>query len=208
MAIKDDGTDGEAYLLERELTVVGRTSGHLVFEDDTFLADRHAELIYQADKLSIRPLESTNGVFVRITEDEEIQSGDYLRVGQELLRFDLLDELVREPSTTGGLALLSSRAAPEAWARLVQVVQEGTFADSYILDMDDVYLGRDRGHIKFPEDGFVSGSHAVIARRRGRVFLRDLNSSNGTYLRLRSSRSLVEGDVVLVGQQLFRIEPT
>jgi len=33
----------------------------------------------------------------------------------------------------------------------------------------------------------------------------DVGSSNGTYLRLRGDRALKLGDLLLIGQQLFRI---
>ena len=72
---------------------------------------------------------------------------------------------------------------------------------------DDIYLGRDRGQITFPKDGYVSGCHAVVARRDGRVFLKDLGSSNGTYVRLKEEVALNDGDHLLIGQQLLRVEP-
>ena len=38
----------------------------------------------------VRDLDSLNGVFVRMTEEEELGPGQILRIGQELLRFDLI----------------------------------------------------------------------------------------------------------------------
>ena len=38
------------------------------------------------------------------------------------------------------------------------------------------------------------------------VHLLDVGSSNGTYLRLRAPRSLRNGDFLLLGQQLFRVQ--
>ena len=35
-------------------------------------------------------------------------------------------------------------------------------------------LGRERGEINFPDDGYVSGLHARVTLRDGRVFLADL----------------------------------
>ena len=65
-------------------------------------------------------------------------------------------------------------------------------------------LGRERGDILFPEDGYVSGTHARIALNDGQVFLSDLGSSNGTFLRVRHERTVPTGSFVLMGQQLFR----
>jgi pSer/pThr/pTyr-binding forkhead associated (FHA) protein len=67
-----------------------------------------------------------------------------------------------------------------------------------------VGLGRERGDIMFPEDGYVSGQHAQLALRDGQVYLSDLGSSNGTFFRIRETRALPAGGLILMGQQLFR----
>ncbi len=67
-------------------------------------------------------------------------------------------------------------------------------------------LGRERGDILFPEDGYVSGTHARISYRDGRFYLADLGSSNGTFLRVRGERTLKSGQFLLMGQQLFRLQ--
>ena len=67
-------------------------------------------------------------------------------------------------------------------------------------------LGRERGDILFPEDGYVSGTHARISLSDGQVILSDLGSSNGTFLRLRHERTIPNGSFILMGQQLFRVE--
>jgi predicted component of type VI protein secretion system len=59
----------------------------------------------------------------------------------------------------------------------------------------------------FSEDGYVSGLHCRIAKGPdGRVYLTDVGSSNGTFVRLNSERSIGAGDVLLMGQQLFRVD--
>jgi pSer/pThr/pTyr-binding forkhead associated (FHA) protein len=67
-------------------------------------------------------------------------------------------------------------------------------------------MGRERGDILFPEDGYVSGTHARITLRDGRVYLADVGSSNGTFLRVRGERAVSSGGFILMGQQLFRAE--
>ena len=42
--------------------------------------------------------------------------------------------------------------------------------------------------------------------RDGRFFLQDTGSTNGTYLRVKAEAILSQGDLVLLGQQLFRID--
>ena len=39
----------------------------------------------------------------------------------------------------------------------------------------------------------------------GQVFLTDLGSSNGSFVRLMAETEVINGDVLLMGQQLFRV---
>ena len=74
------------------------------------------------------------------------------------------------------------------------------------LEGENVFIGRERGHIVFPEDGYVSGSHAVLFRQDGELMLKDLDSSNGTYVRTHRGQLSGATPFVLIGAQLFRIE--
>ncbi|MBN2359862.1 MAG: FHA domain-containing protein, partial [Deltaproteobacteria bacterium] len=55
-------------------------------------------------------------------------------------------------------------------------------------------------------DGFISANHCALAFADGRVLLRDLGSSNGTYVRIRGERELRDDDFVLIGNQMLRVE--
>ena len=76
---------------------------------------------------------------------------------------------------------------------------------SFAFSEDEVNIGREIGDIVFRDDGFVSGRHARLYKADNRVILKDLGSSNGTYVRIRGERALQEGDLILMGQQLFRL---
>jgi pSer/pThr/pTyr-binding forkhead associated (FHA) protein len=86
------------------------------------------------------------------------------------------------------------------------VVGRDVDGSAFPLFGDAIVLGRERGDVLFPEDGYVSGSHARIAINDSQVFLSDMGSSNGTFLRIRSERLVPHGSFVLMGQQLFRVE--
>ncbi len=94
---------------------------------------------------------------------------------------------------------------PGYWGRLALIVGRDQDGSAFPLFGDSVTLGRERGDILFPEDGYVSGQHARVELRDGRVFLRDLDSSNGTFVRVRGERAVKPGAAILMGQQLFRI---
>ena len=198
--IRPDGTEGGVYVLQQGETLVGRGQGPL-FDADPYLSPRHCEFTLNQQGLQVRDLHSLNGVFVKLTQEEQLQSGDTFRIGQELLRFDVINPPV---PLEDGTEILGT-PNPGYWGRLSVIVGRDMDGPAFPLFDETVVLGRERGDILFPEDGYVSGTHAQIALRDGRVFLIDLGSSNGTFLRVRESRKIASGSLLLLGQQLFRV---
>jgi pSer/pThr/pTyr-binding forkhead associated (FHA) protein len=94
-------------------------------------------------------------------------------------------------------------------ARLSLWTTEGVPRDVYTIHRQETILGREVGDIVFPEDAFMSRRHAaVICDLHTRHFtLRDLDSSNGTFLRFRGEREVRFGDRFRIGQHLFRFDP-
>jgi transcriptional regulator with AAA-type ATPase domain len=75
---------GRMTTFERETTVLGRGPGCDLELPGEQMSRQHAAVIRSGDRLSIRDVESTNGVFLngaRVTE-AEIKTGDVLRVGE------------------------------------------------------------------------------------------------------------------------------
>jgi pSer/pThr/pTyr-binding forkhead associated (FHA) protein len=99
-------------------------------------------------------------------------------------------------------------AAPagDAPACLVVIAQDGTPGAEYALDGVQIDIGREEGAIVLPQDPYVSPRHARLTRRAGRFFLRDLESVNGVYVRLRAPERLKHGDLVLIGLEVLRFE--
>jgi hypothetical protein len=140
-------------------------------------------------------------VFVKLSDEEELVDGDVFRIGQELLRFD---EIAPPVPLDDGTDVMGS-PNPGYWGRLALIVGRDQDGSAFPLFGESVTLGRERGDILFPEDGYVSGQHARVELRDGRVYLADLNSSNGTFVRVRGERVVKTGGAILMGQQLFRI---
>jgi len=198
--IRPDGTEGGVFPLHEGENLVGRGHGP-IFDADPYLSPRHAELALTANGLEVRDLHSLNGVFVRITEEEAIESGDSFRIGQELLRFDTINP----PAPLEDGTEIIGTPNPGYWGRLAVVVGRDLDGPAFPLFDETANIGRERGNILFPEDGYVSGAHCQLVSRDGGVYLRDLGSSNGTFLRIRESRAVPSGSLMLMGQQLFRI---
>jgi pSer/pThr/pTyr-binding forkhead associated (FHA) protein len=199
--IRPDGSEGGVHPLHDGENLVGRGQGSL-FEGDLYLSPRHAEFVLAGDGLAVRDLRSLNGVFVKIETEELLESGDVVRVGQELLRF----EIISPPAALEDGTEVAGTPNPGFWGRLSVIVGRDVDGSAFPLFGDAIVMGRERGDILFPEDGYVSGTHARISLRDGRVYLADAGSSNGTFLRVRGERKLPTGAFILMGQQLFRTE--
>jgi pSer/pThr/pTyr-binding forkhead associated (FHA) protein len=198
--IRPDGTEGGVHPLVDGENVIGRGHGPL-FEADGYLSPRHAEIVLNAAGVVVRDTGSLNGIYVKLSSEEELFDHDIFRIGQELLRFD---EIAAPMPLEDGTDVMGS-PNPGYWGRLALIVGRDQDGSAFPLFGDSVTLGRERGDILFPEDGYVSGQHARVELRDGRFFLRDLDSSNGTFVRVRGERAVKPGAAILMGQQLFRI---
>ncbi len=208
LALIDDlGAESTHYPLVSGDNAIGRAKGNQVaFPHDGLLAHIHCVLMTDSKPFRIKPIDTFNGTFLRISTPVELEHGDTIRIGQEVLRFERIDQITPEMSTQTGRPLTVGCPMPRGvWGRLCQIGMTRTVANAYLLAHRDVFLGRERGDILFPKDGFVSGSHAVISERGGRVYLKDLGSSNGTFLRLKTEINLRDGDLLLLGRNLLRI---
>jgi hypothetical protein len=198
--IRPDGSEGGVFPLQEGENVIGRGQGSL-FDADPYLSPRHASFLLSDGGLEVRDQRSLNGIFVRITEEEALESGDSFRIGQELLRFDAINP----PTPLEDGTEIIGTPNPGYWGRLSVVVGRDLDGPAFPLFEEDARLGRERGDILFPEDGYVSGGHCQLSVREGRVYLKDLGSSNGTFLRVRENRVVPSGSLMLMGQQLFRV---
>jgi pSer/pThr/pTyr-binding forkhead associated (FHA) protein len=200
--IRPDGSEGESMPLG-DSTQVGRQMGG-VFGSDLYLSPRHATFTFEGTQLVVRDDESLNGVYVRVDRDvpTELSEGSIFRIGQELIRFNGLTLAGVGPD---GVEPMGS-PNPCYIGRLSLVVGRTTTGNSFPIPPQGLHLGRERGDLIFPEDGYVSGLHARVHTERGRVYLTDVGSSNGTFVRVNGKKAVRSGDLILIGQQLFRAE--
>jgi pSer/pThr/pTyr-binding forkhead associated (FHA) protein len=206
IVVHRDGTDGITYNLLGDQIDIGRTEGDLLFEDP-HLAPRHARIVASLTGRVLTPLETRNGVYVRLRGPVDLQDGDYVLMGKQVLRFELVSEQERNvrPALEHGVVVFGTPVRPP-WARLRQITPAGVGRDIFHLSRPDIVLGREIGDIIFSEDEFMSRRHAQVSYRNGRGHLEDLGSSNGTFLRLRGPHGLASGDLIRLGDELLRFE--
>jgi diguanylate cyclase (GGDEF)-like protein len=90
---------------------------------------------------------------------------------------------------------------PRGATAYLVVISGPSFGEMYKLKGDRAVLGRgDRTDIRIIDDG-VSREHAVIERASGRLTLRDLRSTNGTFWNGQriESQVLTDGDKIAIG---------
>jgi pSer/pThr/pTyr-binding forkhead associated (FHA) protein len=204
--IYPDGSEGEHFDLESGNLVIGREHPRALFSADPYLSPVHAQISFKDGWMTVQDMQSLNGIYIRLQGETRLIDGDHFRIGQQLLRFDSLQSRISEmrPEIDGTHQLGSPTSG--LWGRLTRVMSCVEDLDQWTLTTPEVYLGRDRGTITFPEDVFVSGSHCRLRRDGLDARVSDLGSTNGTYVRIKEETALTSGDLLLLGQQLFRLE--
>lgn len=111
-----------------------------------------------------------------------------------------------EPKHDGGAAPAgrASAASASRGRRLVVIVEDGTEGRSYPLLEQQIDIGRYEGHIRLPDDPYVSPRHARLLDVDGRWILRDLDSTNRVYVRIRKPHPLRDADLLLLGLEVLQ----
>jgi pSer/pThr/pTyr-binding forkhead associated (FHA) protein len=204
-ALRADGSEAGTYRLPDAQTVtLGRDTGS-IFAGDSYLSPRHATFTRRGNMLSIKDEDSLNGVYLKLRPNEPclLEFGDLFRIGQEIIR---LEELKGQGKSPDNVERFGSPSKGYI-GRLALVIGRDTTGNSFPIPERGVHCGRERGDILFSEDGYVSGLHCSIAKAKdGKIYLTDVGSSNGTFVRLRAEHQVGATDILLMGQQLFRID--
>ncbi|MFN7812849.1 MAG: FHA domain-containing protein, partial [Planctomycetia bacterium] len=168
---------------QTRIVLIGRDAGNDLVLRQPSVSARHARVIVGPDGIWIEDLGSRNGTFVgtppRRVERERITLDDPLVFGDAAL-----------PATT--LRDFLERTQPRS-------------ADQGVIHLDDAALvtfGRRAGASVALDQPLVSALHASVAVDRGRVVVRDLGSTAGTFVDGRRIDRPVEigpGTLVQVG---------
>ncbi len=201
-ALRADGSEAGTFALPAGTTTVGRDSGG-IFAGDSYLSPRHATFSSNGGHVTVKDESSLNGVYKKLARDTpvELKPNDVFRIGQEIVRFE---PLVPSQPSPDGVERLGSPARGYV-GRIALVIGRDVTGNAFPIPDTGIHLGRERGEVLFPEDGYVSGLHCRLTWENGRLMLTDLGSSNGSFVRISAETELHTGDVLLMGQQLFRV---
>jgi len=84
------GSSGWVFRPDTETVSLGREGNDINFPDDPFISGRHAQLQLTGGVLTVTDLGSRNGTFVRVTGEHVLKHGDYVFLGQQLLRVEIV----------------------------------------------------------------------------------------------------------------------
>lgn len=202
-ALRADGSEAGTYKLPGGNGTVGRETGG-IFAGDSYLSPRHATFrMASLGRAVVRDEGSLNGVYKKLGRDVpvELRPNEVFRIGQEIIKFE---PLASQPPAPDGVERLGAPSKGYV-GRIALVIGRDETGNAFPIPEGGVHLGRERGDILFPEDGYVSGLHCRLTWDGQRLFLTDLGSSNGSFVRIAGESDVRSGDVLLMGQQLFRI---
>lgn len=205
-----NGEEGGSYPLKGDSTQIGRNKGNILFLDDPYVSPLHATFYNDNGQLCVRNENSFNGLFLRLRQRVELQHNDIVLLGKQLLRFEQI-EIQSEPAselTSSKTPVTPVWGSPYSsyWGRLVQLVAGGFEGNAILLGGNQVELGRERGQITFPGDRFISSLHARVVAENNRFFIEDVGSRNGTFVQVKSEHVLSDRDILIIGEQLLRVE--
>jgi class 3 adenylate cyclase/pSer/pThr/pTyr-binding forkhead associated (FHA) protein len=189
VVVRPDGSHGQSYKIDKQVCVLGRVEGDILFPEDSLVSRKHARLTVTDEGLAVEDLNSANGVYRRLRSAHTLRNGEVILMGRQMFRFRLPEGKDSKDKT------------PE----LVRILPGGIEENHYPLPAGEHVLGRTRGTLNFPEDAYLSSQHARIRNTDGVCVLEDLKAVNGTFVGIRERVLVTDGDIILIGHELLRV---
>jgi class 3 adenylate cyclase/pSer/pThr/pTyr-binding forkhead associated (FHA) protein len=197
------GATGQVWELKGKQMTIGRGAADIKFPDDPRMAPLHARLTADVGQLYVED-PGDNGVFVRLVATYTLQDNDVVLVGTQMLRFQEKREALSAAACTGTSIMNLAGMINASVAEFVALGPEGEETARYPLNQTEVTFGRSGATYSFPDDGFMSRTHARIYHRGENFFIED-QSRNGSYLKVRGRMPVPPSSTLIVGSQIFRV---
>lgn len=209
--LNPDGPEQEFELAKSNISL-GRGITNDISLDDLKVSRSHARLECGAQEVTLVDLGSSNGTQVNGKQIDRatLIPEDTINLGSQQLRY-----LVGEPSEDVGLTVIDTQLQLDQTINdeYLPVVINETSTPSLVVftgdrtwsidlnNFDQVIIGRDESCIVFIDDSKVSRRHAEVQRRGEAFLLKDLGSTNGTWVHGQQieQHPLQDGDVIRIG---------
>jgi hypothetical protein len=141
-----------------------------------------------------------------VSSSAELIPGDYFLAGEQLFRVEGSPRPGDGPAPDGTYFYTSPKHQTQF--KVVQVLEGGAAGMAVCARTTSLQIGREGSDLNFPTDLYMSATHCRVDEAGGKLTLTDLNSRNGTYVRLKTERELGHGDYLFIGRKLLRVEIT
>lgn len=217
--LNPNGPEQEFELAKIQVSL-GRANTNDIILDDVRVSRNHARLECEPKGVTIVDLSSSNGTRVNgsIIERATLIPGDTISLGSQQLKYE-----VDDPSEDVGQTIIDTQGQLDKTINeefLPVVINETTSPNlvvftgdrTWSIDLkneDKVTIGRDENCEVFFESTKVSRRHSEVQRRGETFLLKDLGSTNGTWVHGKQIEQYVlqDGDVFQIGpaQIIFKL---
>jgi class 3 adenylate cyclase/pSer/pThr/pTyr-binding forkhead associated (FHA) protein len=201
--LRQDGSVGAEQPLKPWGTTVGSKEADFLFPNDPKMAPTHARLSLSDAQVFVEDLSNGSGVYVRLMATYTLQDGDEVVSGGQRFRFRAQQHAMAAAAATGTKIVDMQSLLDQPVAELVGM--NGSEEAHYPLIEESVTWGRSKGTYVFPDDRFMSRTHARIYQRGEDFFLEDMGSRNGTFIRVRGKTPVPFGATIRVGGQILQV---
>ncbi|MEY2864550.1 MAG: hypothetical protein RLY58_2257, partial [Pseudomonadota bacterium] len=166
----------------------------------------HATIQQRTGRLFITPTDAESQTSInghRITEMTEILVGDVIGIGN--IELKLIDPARHSPRTPAPNSTSAKAASTEIGWQIKAMT--GPLSGKTVAVDSSKIIGRDPAADIIISGGHISRRHAEMLLRDGQLWVRDLNSSNGTYVNNRKvdEIALYLGDEIKFDAVIFRV---
>jgi pSer/pThr/pTyr-binding forkhead associated (FHA) protein len=192
------------WLVDPRLTIGRDKTNNLVINDEG-VSVFHAELQQEDGKLFLRDTGSVNGTFlnnVPVSKRTEIKVGDVIRL--HLVELQIIDPTKAPPEPAPQVVKRDAPKPPPLWQ--VKAMTGVISGRMFPIDGTSV-IGRDP-HCEIVVGGaHVSRRHAEFSIRAGQLWVKDLGSSNGSFVngKKHDEIALQNGDEVKFDAMVFKV---
>jgi hypothetical protein len=184
-------------------SIIG-SEGEIALPGETFCHPREAAIRFRGGHLWLHDFESGNGIFLRIRGRVELEPGDEIVVGDQLLRIER-SPIPKDGPGPGPTYFYSSPKWLSSF-RVVQIFEGGARGACVLARGTTLQIGSSCGDFVFPGDPLVHDQHCVVEEQAGAIVLTDLGSRTGVFVRIKGEQELVDGDELLVGRTRLVVE--
>ena len=200
------------FQIRKETVSIGRGSQNDICLPDVNISRLHMTITCM-DNMYIVTDKSTNGTFINSKRvfSQELKDKDEIKIGTWLVRFFTADEDTFEASTQiidkDPTRIISYKADKNEIVLEKALLRfEGDKNKIFPVTKSMVAIGKSKANDIVLNDDYVSNFHVKIENRGGQYFVKDLSSTNGTYLNGQRifETSLPFNSIMEVGKTIFK----